>query len=137
MAEDVRLVDYFYVLVPDKPGEASRILQQLKDASVNLLAFSGFPEGRRAQLDFVPEDPAVFKRLARQAKWKLVGPKKAFLVTDDDRVGAMADLLGRLAEANINVIASDAVATRAGQFGVILWVAPREVRKAAKVLGVT
>ncbi|MPZ17791.1 MAG: hypothetical protein GEV06_07760 [Luteitalea sp.] len=135
MAEEVRLVDYFYVFVPDKPGAGSRILQQLKDANVNLLAFSGFPEGRRAQLDFVPEDPAALKRLARRAKWKLVGPKKAFLIADEDRVGAMADLLGRLADAGINVIASDAVATRAGQFGVILWVAPRDVRKAAKVLG--
>jgi hypothetical protein len=135
MAEEVRLVDYFYVLVPDKPGAGSRILQQLKDGDVNLLAFSGFPEGRRAQLDFVPEDPAALKRLARRAKWKLVGPKKAFLIADEDRVGALADLLGRLADAGINVIASDAVATRAGQFGVILWVAPRDVRKAAKVLG--
>lgn len=134
MAEEVRLVDYFYVLVPDKPGAGSRILQQLKDEDVNLLAFSGFPEGRRAQLDFVPEDPAALKRLARRAKWKLVGPKKAFLIADEDRVGAMADLLGRLADAGINVIASDAVATRAGQFGVILWVAPSDVRKAAKVL---
>jgi hypothetical protein len=135
MAEEVRLVDYFYVLVPDKPGAGSRILQQLKDGDVNLLAFSGFPEGRRAQLDFVPEDPAALKRLARRAKWKLVGPKKAFLIADEDRVGALADLLGRLADAGINVIASDAVATRAGQFGVILWVAPRDVRKAAKALG--
>ncbi|MGH9158526.1 MAG: hypothetical protein ACRD2X_00860 [Vicinamibacteraceae bacterium] len=135
MAEQVRLVDYFYVLVPDKPGAGSHILQQLKDADVNLLAFSGFPEGRRAQLDFVPEDPAALKQLARRAKWKLVGPKKAFLIADEDRVGAMADLLGRLANAGINVIASDAVATRAGQFGVILWVAPRDVRKAAKALG--
>jgi hypothetical protein len=135
MAEEVRLVDYFYVLVPDKPGAGSHILQQLKDAGVNLLAFSGFPEGRRAQLDFVPEEPAALKQLARRAKWKLVGPKKAFLIADEDRVGAMADLLGRLANAGINVIASDAVATRAGQFGVILWVAPRDVRKAAKVLG--
>ena len=43
MAETVQLAEYFYVQVPDKPGEGARLLAQLKEAGVNLLAFSGFP----------------------------------------------------------------------------------------------
>jgi len=54
MADTVRQVDYFYVQVPHRAGEAATALRALKDAGVNLLAFSGFPEGRRAQLDFHP-----------------------------------------------------------------------------------
>jgi hypothetical protein len=54
MADVIRQVEYFYVQVPHKAGEAARALRALKEAGVNLLAFSGFPEGRRAQMDFHP-----------------------------------------------------------------------------------
>lgn len=136
MSESIRLVDYFYVEAPDKPGEAARLLGELKNAGVNLLVFSGFPKGKRAQLDFVPVDPVAFRDVAKRAKWKLTGPKKGFLIQGDDRVGAVADLLGRLAAAKINVTAADAVCAGAGRYGAILWVKPRDVKRAAKVFGI-
>jgi hypothetical protein len=136
MAETIRLVDYFYTEAPDKPGEGARALAALKEAGVNLLAFSGFPKGRRAQLDFVPADVAAFKAVAKQQRWKLVGPKKGFLLQGDDRPGAVADLLGRLAGAKINVTATDAVCAGADRYGVIFWVKQRDVKRAAKALGI-
>jgi hypothetical protein len=134
MAETVRLVEYFYITAPDKPGEGARALRLLKDAGVDLLAFSGFPQGRRAQLDFIPADPAAFKQVAKKAKWKVVGPKRGFLVQGDDRVGAVADLLERLGEAKINVTAIDAV-TADGHYGALLWVAPKDAKKVTALLG--
>jgi hypothetical protein len=134
MPETIRVVEYFYAMVPDKPGEAARMLKTLKDAGVNLLAFSGFPEGRRSQLDFIPANAAAFKQAARQAKWKTVGPKKGFLVQGDDRVGAIADILDRLGAAKINVTAIDAV-TADDRYGAIFWVAPKDVKKTATLLG--
>ena len=77
MADTVRIVDYFYVSAPNKAGEGARALTTLKDAGVNLLAFSGFPQGRRAQMDFVPAYPAAFKQAAKKAKWKVVGRSEA------------------------------------------------------------
>ena len=136
MAETIRLVDYFYTEAPDKPGEGARALAALKEAGVNLLAFSGFPKGRRAQLDFVPADAAAFKAVAKQQRWKLVGPKKGFLVQGDDRPGAVADLLGTLAGAKINVTATDAICAGADRYGVIFWVKQRDVKRAAKALGI-
>lgn len=136
MAETIRSVDYYYIETPDKPGEAARVLSQLREAGVNLLVFSGFPKGRRAQLDFVPADPAAFKAVAKQGRWKLTGPKKGFLIQGDDRVGAVADLLQRLADARVNVTATDAVCAGADRYGVILWVKPRDVKRAAKAFGV-
>ena len=136
MAERVRVVDYFYTTVSNKPGEGARALRVLSDAGVNLLAFSGFPAGRQAQLDFIPEDPRAFREAARRAKWKVTGPKRAFLIEGDDRIGAGAELMGRLAGANINVTAIDAVCAGGGRYGVLLWVPPRDVRRAAKLLGV-
>lgn len=135
MAETIRRAQYFYVMAPDKAGEGARALQVLRDAGVNLLAFSGFPVGKRAQLDFIPQDPAAFRAAAKKAKWKVVGPKTAFLVEGDDRPGVCAELLGKLAAAKINVTATDAVVAGGGRFGAILWVKPRDVSKAASVLG--
>jgi hypothetical protein len=135
MAEAIRKVQYFYTMAADKPGEGARALEHLKQQGVNLLAFSGFPVGKRAQLDFVPEDPKAFRAAARKAKWKLTGPRTGFLIEGDDRTGVMADLLGKLAGANINVTASDAVVAGAGRFGAILWVKARDVARAGKVLG--
>ena len=135
MPDTVRKVQYFYIMAPDKPGEGARALRTLAEAGVNLLAFSGFPEGRRSQLDFVPEDPAAFRAAAKKARWKVTGPKAAFVVEGEDRPGAVAEILGRLADAEVNVTATDAVCAGAGRFGVLLWVKPRDVNKAAKALG--
>lgn len=136
MAETIQRVRYFYTEVSDRPGEGARVLSALKDAGINLLAFSGFPKGRRAQIDFIPADEEAFRAAAKQAKLKLVGPKTGFLIQGEDRVGAVADLLTKLANANVNVTAVDAVAAGAGQYGAILWVKARDVNKAASALGV-
>ena len=135
MPDTIRQVDYFYMLVPHKTGEGARVLRTLKDAGVNLVAFSGFPEGRRAQLDFIPADAAAFKSAAKANKWKVVGPKRGLLVQGDDRVGAVADLVGTLADAKINVTAIDAVCAD-GHYAALCWVAARDLKKAAQVLGV-
>ena len=134
MADTMRLVEYYYVMVPNKPGEGVRLLDTLRQEGINLLACSAFPEGRRWQVDFIPADAAAFRQAAKKAKWKLAGPKRGFLMQGDDRVGAVADLLDRLAAAKINVTALDAVCAD-GVFGVIFWVAPRDVKKTAALLG--
>ena len=136
MAETIQLVDYFYIETADKPGEAARALVQLKEAGINLLAFSAFPKRRRSQLDFITADPVAFKAAAKKARWKLTGPKKGFLIQGEDRVGALADLLAKLAEAKINITATDAVCAGADRYGVILWVKPRDVKRAAKAFGI-
>jgi len=135
MTDTVRRVQYFYVEAPDKPGEGAKLLTMLKEAGVDLLAFSGFPKGRRAQIDFIPADPAAFRAAARKAKLKLVGPKTGFLVQGEDRPGAVAEFMAKLADAKINVTALDAVAAGSGRYGAILWVKPGDVTKAARVLG--
>jgi hypothetical protein len=133
MADAVRVVDYFYITVPNKPGEGARALDLLRAEGVNLLAFSAFPAGRKTQADFVPEDSAAFRRVAKKAKWKVTGPKKVFLVQGDDRVGAVADLIGALAAAKVNITALDAVSVH-HRYGTIFWVAPKDLKKAAKAL---
>jgi hypothetical protein len=135
MADTIRLVEYFYITAPNKAGEGARVLNTLRNAGVNLLAFSGFPQGRQAQMDFVPDNPAAFRQAAKQAKWKVVGPKKGFLLQGDDRLGAAAELLDRLGQAKVNVTAIDAVSVADGRYGAIFWVAPKDVKKTSALLG--
>jgi hypothetical protein len=136
MPDTITLTDYYYTMVPDQPGEGVRVLKAIRDAGVNLLAYSGFPEARRTQIDFVPENVAAFLAAAKAAKVKLTGPKKVFLISGEDRPGAVAGIYEKLAAAKINVTATDAVCAGAGRYGAMLWVKPRDVKKAAKVLGV-
>ena len=132
--DNVRKVDYFYTTVPNTTGQGAKILAGLAAEGVNLLAFSGFPSGRRAQLDLVPEDSAALKRAAKKLGIELSPRKIAFLVQGEDRVGAMTDLFDALANAKISVTAADAVSTGEGRFGCIFWVKPEAVAKAAKLV---
>jgi hypothetical protein len=135
MADTIRKVAYFAMEVPNKPGEAACVLTGLANAGVNLLAFSGFPSGRKAQLDFIPEDAALFKNAVKTMKIKTRPQKFGFLVQGDDRKGAVGELLKTMAEKKINVTAIDAVSAGAGRYAAILWVASKDVSKAAKALG--
>jgi hypothetical protein len=136
MNETIQLTDYFYLHAAQRPGEAAHLLGTLRDAGVNLVALSGFPAGRRAQVDLVPEDAAALRAAARKARWKLTGPKKAFLIMGADRVGAMADVAEKLAAAKINIVSTQAIAAGSGLYGAILWVAPGDVKRAARALGI-
>jgi hypothetical protein len=134
MADSVRRVDYFYTELPNKPGEGAKALTALRDAGVNLLAFTGFPTGRKAQMDFIPEDTAAFKAAAKRAGLKLSPKKTGFLIQGDDRAGAIAEIVEKFAAANVNITAMDAVSAGAGRYGAIMWVKAPDVRKASKLL---
>jgi len=135
MSNSLRKVDYYYVMVSNTAGQGAKVLTALAKEGVNLVAFSGFPSGGKGQLDLVPDNSAKFRRAAKKLKLKLSKRKTGFLLQGDDRVGAMTNVLGKLAKARINVTAMDAVTAGKGRFGAIFWVKPKTVAKAAKLLG--
>jgi hypothetical protein len=136
MADNIQKVTYFVCNRPNKPGEGAHLLKQLKDAGVNLYAFHGFPSGRRAQIDLVPEDATLFKKVGRKLGLEIEETKTGFLVRGKDRVGAIVEMLETLAASDVNITAIDAVAAGAGRFGAIFWVRPQDVTRTAKLLGV-
>jgi hypothetical protein len=136
MADLIRTAQYFKVTIADTSGTLGHMLAPLHEAGVNLLAVHAFPRNRRTQVDVVPEDPTTFKDVTKPLKWKVQGPKVCFLVDGDDRPGALVDLTGQLGSAKINLTAVTAVTAGQGRFGAILWVKPRDVKKAAKVFGI-
>jgi hypothetical protein len=136
MAAKIRKVNYVYIKAPNRAGQATRVLTALRDAKVNLLAFSGFPERRgTAQIDLVTDDLSRLKGVARREGWKLSSTRRAFLVQGTDEVGAALAALAKVAAKKINVIAADAVSAGMGRFGMIFWVSPRHYARAAKALG--
>ncbi len=136
MADTVRRVDYRYAIIDHKPGEGFKIAGALKEAGVNLLAFSAFPaqEGK-AQAVFVTESEEALLSVAAGKGLDLSPRKHAFLIQGDDSPGALGEVFRKLADENINVVATDAVAAGAGRYGCILWVKPEEYDRAAKALG--
>jgi len=137
MADAIRKVAYFSMEVPNRPGEGARVLGILADADVNLLEFAGFPSGKKAQLDLIPEDVAAFKKAVKAAKIETRPQKFGFLVQGEDRKGAIAELLKPLAEKKINVTAIHALSAGEGRYAAVLWVEPKDVNKAAKALGIS
>jgi hypothetical protein len=135
VADQIRRIDYFYVEVPDQPGEGVRVLVALKEAGVNLLSFTAFPTGAgKTQVDLVPEDSEALQKAVKNTRYQLSPRKEAFFVQGENRVGAAADVLRKLSSAGVNVRAANGAAAPGG-FGLILWVAPGDYAKAAQVLG--
>lgn len=134
MADKIWKVDYFKTEVPNRVGEGARILGALKAAKVDLLAFTGFPSGRRVQMDFVPKNPAAFRKAARKAGLKVTLKKGAFMVQGRDRTGAIASILQKLSAAKVSLVALDGVSAGGGRFGAIFWVKPKDVAKTVKAL---
>lgn len=135
MADTVRKVDYFSLQISNKPGQAFNVLSTLVSAGINLLAISGTPHGRRAQIDVVPDDTRKFKAAVKKAGLAFQPEKTGFLIQGDDRPGALAENLKTLADSGVNVTAIDGVTAGEGRFGAILWFEAKDVRKAGKLLG--
>lgn len=134
MPDTARTVHYFSIQVPNRPGQAFKVLSTLVSAGINLLACTGVSRGRRAQIDVVPDDTRKFNAAVSKAHLAFSPKKTGFLVQGEDRPGALADNLKKLAEAGVNVTAIDAVTTGEGRWGAILWVKPGDIAKAARRL---
>ena len=134
MATTVRKTAYFSMKTSNRAGQGSRLLNGLAAHGVNLLAFTGFPNAGRAQVDFIPYDATKFTRAARKLGMKVSKRKTVFLAQGTDKAGACAAICGKLAKAGINMVAMDAVAAGRGRFGAIFWVKARDVARASRVL---
>jgi hypothetical protein len=134
MADEIRVVEHYSASILNKVGEGARVLGALRDSGVNLIAFWGYKHGAgRAQLKFIPEDSAIFVAAAKQAKLRLRKSTGLF-IHGDDRPGAIADILAKLAGARINVAAVQAVCGGGGSYGTIVFLPPAVAFRAATVL---
>jgi len=128
-------LEYYSVVVSNKPGKGENVLSALKEAGVNFVAIWGYPSGKRkSRIDLVAEDAKLLKKAAKQLKIELGKKQTAFHITGEDHPGAVAEVLAKLAAKEINVFAVQALCAGNGRFGALLQVAPDDVKKATKAL---
>ena len=130
----VRKAEYYTMKVSQRPGAGAALLNAMKKARVNLLAFTGFPAGGGAQVDFIPKNGPMFRKAAKAAGLRISGRKTVFLVQGADRVGALTGVLGKLSKARINLVALSAVTAGSGRYGMLFWVRKADVGRASRVL---
>ncbi|MCP4704294.1 MAG: hypothetical protein GY865_06770 [candidate division Zixibacteria bacterium] len=137
MAEAVQIVEYFYAVVLDEPGEAQRLLEFCNVHGVSLINFTAFPLGENeVQICFFPEDAQKLKMASEESGIPLVGPKKAFLIRGKDKLGVLLEHHLKLTNEGINVYAANGTTDGRGGFGYIVWVEPHQFEDAARALGV-
>ena len=135
MSNTIQRVDYFYTTAKDQPGEAYRLLAQLADLGINLLAFNAVPVGPNStQLTLFPEESWLLTDAADKTGLRLDGPHHAILIQGDDKLGALAEVHQVLYKANVNVYASNAVSNGKGGYGYLIFVRPEDYEKAATAL---
>ena len=135
MADHAIQVQHFSASIRHKPGEGARVLGALRDSGINLIALWGYKTGPgRARLEIIPEDGAAFAAAARRMKLR-VKKSAALYIQGDDRRGAIAEILAKLAAARINVDALHAVAAGGGRYGAVVFLPAAARRKAARILG--
>lgn len=135
MPAQIRRVEYYYITVKDRPGEAYRVLARLATGGVNLLAFSAVPMGGdTTQLTVFPANVQQLRAVDHEARLTLTGPQQAFLIQGDDELGALVDIHLKLSDSQINVSASSGVTDGRGGYGYVVYVAPNDFEKAARTL---
>ena len=137
MADQARVVHSYSTSVPDEPGQAFKVLATLVSAGINLLGCSGTQNEGRARIDVVPDDAGEFAALVERAQLGFRRQKAGFLIQGDDRPGALAENLARLADSGINVGGVQGLAAGAGRWSAIVWITDRDLEAAALALGAT
>ena len=135
MAQSVRRVEYFYVMVRGAADEAGELLGQLAGQNVNLLAMNLTPMGPEStQLTLFPDDPMRLQNAARAAQFALDGPHVAVLLQGEDELGAIARVHLALHRAGVEVYASSAVVDGRGFYGYVLYLRPEHADRALATL---
>ena len=130
MADTVSIVNYFSLTVPNKAGEAAKVLGALKDAGINLSGFWGYPvKSKKAQLDVVPADAKAFVKAAKKLALDIGEKKSTLLWTGEDRPGALADITAKLGAAGINLHAVQVISAGEGRCGALIHSATKTSRR--------
>jgi hypothetical protein len=135
MTFTIRPSDYYYANVRDELGAAYRVLSQLAERGVNLLAFTAVPAGPSlAQFALFPTEPAKLVAEAEAVGLALDGPHHALVVQGDDELGAFASVHERLFKVGVDIYATAGVIDGHGSFGYVLYVREDQFERAAEAL---
>ncbi|HEY4485192.1 MAG TPA: hypothetical protein VI702_02555 [Nitrospiria bacterium] len=130
---DVQRATFFLIATEDLPGQLARFSKKMSEDEINLSAVWSFGTGRgNAEIMAIPKDPYQFRVAARQEGWAF-REGNCFHLTGEDRAGALADTLDRIAQEGINLHAVDAFGF-GSRYSAYLWCDERDVEKLRMVL---
>ena len=131
---DITTVTYFTIYLDNKTGQLATISATLLENDVALHGIWGFGTALgAAQVTCIPVDPSQFKNVAKNKQWNMK-EGSCFYLHGQDKTGALVDVLNKIAEQNIFIVALDALAVD-GQFGCYLWSSDDDHTELAQVLG--
>jgi hypothetical protein len=130
---DVGRATYFLIATEDRPGQLARFSKRMMEHEINLAAVWCFGTGRgNAEILAIPRESSAFKKVAREAGWAY-REGSCFHLTGEDRAGALADTLDRIAQEGINLHAVDAMGFET-RYSAYVWCDEEDVEKLRKVL---
>lgn len=130
---DVERKTYYLISTEDRPGQLARFSKRMSEHEVNLAAVWSFGTGRgNAEIMAIPSDPQAFKEVAREAGW-VFREGKCFHLTGEDRAGALADTLDRIAQEGINLHAVDAMGFQT-RYAAYVWCEEKDMETLRMVL---
>ncbi len=130
----VKRITIHCVDIEDKPGSLQKFLTQSSLSNVDFLCFTAFSTGdNRGRIYLSAKKLKVFETFAQEAKIKTT-TAAGFIISGEDKLGAAAEALKDLAEAQIKGVAGAAIA-RDGQYQMLIVVNAADGDTAEKTLG--
>ena len=118
----------------DKPGSLQKLLADAASVNIDLLCFAAFSVGDgRGRVYVSAKNPQALRACAQEAGVEAI-TAAGFIVRGDDKVGAAAEALKGLADANINGVAGAAMVCD-GQYQMLVVVNAADGDAAEKALG--
>ena len=120
--------------IEDKPGSLQKFLAQSSMSGVDYLCFSAFScSDNRSHVYVSAKDPKSFEDFAREAGIKIT-EATGFIIGGEDRAGAAANVLKRLAEKDIHGITGAAMVCD-NRYHLFVVVNAKDADRAQKALG--
>lgn len=130
---DVTRATFFGVPTEDRPGALARFAHVMAEHQINLAGVWAFGLGRgNAEIIAIPRDPAAFRRAVTAAQLT-ARQGDCFHLTGEDRAGALAETLDRIAQEGINLHAVDAMGF-GERFSAYVWCDERDVENLRQLL---
>ncbi len=131
----VKKVVVHCVEVEDRPGGLQGLLAQTTSANVDLQCFAAFSGGGgKGQVYLSAKDEKALSACVEKTGIETT-PAAGFIISGDDKVGAAAEALKGLADAEINGVAGAAMVCD-GSYRMLIVVDASDGEAAAKALGV-
>ena len=130
---DIARRTFFVISTEDRPGQLARFSKRMSEKEINMSALWSFGTGRgNAEIIAIPMEPRIFREVARESGW-MFREGNCFHLTGEDRPGALADTLDRIAQEGINLHAVDSMGFD-GRYSAYVWCDEGDVETLRMVL---